>query len=216
MLFFKRFVICESHLIYFIWPFLQPYMGVIPNPKMAFIFPISCILAIILPILMKYFPKCESFLKSKIKSPIIYLLDGFTDCGGLRKPVHGLVNVSGETTLGNIATYYCEPGFDLIGHQNRACGTDGTWSGVPPICQPKGRYCTRPHSGETTLGNIASYYCEPGFDLIGHQNRACGTDGTWSGVPPICQPKGRNCTRPHSGETTLGNIATTTVSQDLT
>ena len=36
----------------FIWPFLQPYMGVIPNPKMAFIFPISCILVIIFPIFM--------------------------------------------------------------------------------------------------------------------------------------------------------------------
>ena len=46
-------------------------MGVIPNPKMAFIFPISCIFALIFPILLKYFPKCEgkgSFLKSQIKS----------------------------------------------------------------------------------------------------------------------------------------------------
>ena len=46
-------------------------MGVIPNPKMVFIFPISCILALIFPILIKYFPKCEgkgSFLKSQIKS----------------------------------------------------------------------------------------------------------------------------------------------------
>ena len=52
----------------FIWPFLRPYMGVIPNPKMAFIFPISCILALIL---IKYFPKCVgkgSFPKSQIKS----------------------------------------------------------------------------------------------------------------------------------------------------
>ena len=46
-------------------------MGVIPNPKMAFIFPISCILALIFPNLLKYFPKCEgkgSFLKSQIKT----------------------------------------------------------------------------------------------------------------------------------------------------
>ena len=46
-------------------------MGVIPNPKIAFIFPILCILALIFPILIKYFPKCEekgSFLKSQIKS----------------------------------------------------------------------------------------------------------------------------------------------------
>ena len=46
-------------------------MGVIPNPKMAFIFPISCILALIFPILIKYFPKGVgkgSFPKSQIKS----------------------------------------------------------------------------------------------------------------------------------------------------
>ena len=46
-------------------------MGVIPNQKMAFIFPILCILALIFPILIKYFPKCVgkgSFPKSQIKS----------------------------------------------------------------------------------------------------------------------------------------------------
>ena len=46
-------------------------MGVIPNPKMAFIFPISCILVLIFPFFRIYFPKCEgkgSFPKSQIKS----------------------------------------------------------------------------------------------------------------------------------------------------
>ena len=60
----------------FIWPFLRPYMGVIPNPKMAFIFPISCIFALIFPILIKYFPKCvgkSSFPKSQIKSLVTCL-----------------------------------------------------------------------------------------------------------------------------------------------
>ena len=50
-------------------------MGVIPNPKMAFIFPISCILALIVPILIKYFPKCVgkgSFPKSQIKSLVLF------------------------------------------------------------------------------------------------------------------------------------------------
>ena len=51
-------------------------MGVIPNPKMAFIFQISCILALIFPILIKYFPKCVgkgSFPKSQIKSLVMVL-----------------------------------------------------------------------------------------------------------------------------------------------
>ena len=54
-------------------------MGVIPNPKMDFIFPISCILALIFPILIKYFPKCVgkgSFPNSQIKSlSLLAILD---------------------------------------------------------------------------------------------------------------------------------------------
>ena len=53
-----------------IWPFLPPYMGVIPNPKMAFIFPILRSLVLIFQIFMIYFPKCEgkgSFQKFQIK-----------------------------------------------------------------------------------------------------------------------------------------------------
>ena len=46
-------------------------MGVIPNPKIAFIFQISYILTLIFQILLKYFTKGEgkgSYLKSQIKS----------------------------------------------------------------------------------------------------------------------------------------------------
>ena len=63
----------------FIWPFLTPYRGVIPNPKKAFIFPISCILVLIFPIFMIYFPKCEgkgSFPKPQIKSLTKFLMGG--------------------------------------------------------------------------------------------------------------------------------------------
>ena len=50
-------------------------MGVIPNPKMVFIFPISCILALIFLTVIKYFPKCigkGSFIKSQIKSLVVF------------------------------------------------------------------------------------------------------------------------------------------------
>ena len=48
---------------------LPPYMGVIPNPKMAFIFPISIIKVLIFPIFifMIYIAKCEGKGKRKIK-----------------------------------------------------------------------------------------------------------------------------------------------------
>ena len=55
----------------FIWPFLPTYKGVIPNPKMAHIFPILCILGIIFPKSLKNVPKYKGigrFPHSQIKS----------------------------------------------------------------------------------------------------------------------------------------------------
>ena len=59
------------HVSDFIWPFLRPYMGVIPNPKRPLFSQFHVFLSLIFPILIKYFPKCEgkgSFLQSQIKS----------------------------------------------------------------------------------------------------------------------------------------------------
>ena len=60
----------ESITSDFNWPFLPPYMGVIPNPKMTFIFPISCILALIFQIFIIKIPKCSG-KGSSPKSQII-------------------------------------------------------------------------------------------------------------------------------------------------
>ena len=81
-----------------IWPFLRPYMGVIPNPKKAFIFPISCSLALIFPILIKYFSKCEekgSFLKPKIKS----LSEEPSKWGGSFEHPKHMLKLMGKKTL---------------------------------------------------------------------------------------------------------------------
>ena len=66
-------------------------MGVIPNPKMAFIFPISCILALTFPILIKYFPKCVgkgSFPKSQIKSLYVYGRFTFERIHNTKEQIH--------------------------------------------------------------------------------------------------------------------------------
>ena len=66
-------------------------MRVIPNPKMAFIFPISCILALIFPILIKYFPKCEG-KGSSLYSQINHWCQIYTS--GLEKGTRPLVFTS--------------------------------------------------------------------------------------------------------------------------
>ena len=38
-------------------------------------------------------------------------------------------------------------------------------------------------------GGVAIYTCDPGFNPVGDPTRICGSDGTWSGVPPTCERK---------------------------
>ena len=86
-------------------------MGVIPNRKMAFIFPISCILGLIFPIFITYFPKCEgkgSFSKSQIKSlPCIHCFFFQVDPATLQETVSTLnrMYLEAETLSGRT---YCE------------------------------------------------------------------------------------------------------------
>lgn len=56
------------------------------------------------------------------------------DCGHPSTPRNGTVH--GErTTYPNILRFRCDEGFTLLGSTMRKCRTNGTWSGVHPICQ---------------------------------------------------------------------------------
>ena len=41
-----------------------------------------------------------------------------------------------------------------------------------------------------TVGDIVSYICNPGFELMGAQTLTCQSDGTWSDPPPTYQTMG--------------------------
>ena len=57
------------------------------------------------------------------------------DCGTLLSPDNGAISLTG-TTFMNTATYSCNVGYTLInGDQIRECRSDGTWSGMQPVCQ---------------------------------------------------------------------------------
>ena len=71
-----------------------------------------------------------------IKNGIHYLILHSTavDCGTLTNPSNGQVNTTG-TTLGQTATYSCNPGYNLVGGSTRTCQATGSWSGSVPTCQ---------------------------------------------------------------------------------
>ncbi|KAJ2954068.1 hypothetical protein O0L34_g2282 [Tuta absoluta] len=56
------------------------------------------------------------------------------NCGFPGAPAHSSVSFSEEPpSEGTVATYLCEPGFELLGPSRRRCGSDGRWvpDGIP-------------------------------------------------------------------------------------
>ena len=73
-------------------------------------------------------------LSSKVCIHDIFLPSTAVNCGTLPNPTNGQVNTTG-TTLGQTATYSCNPGYNLVGGSTRTCQATGAWSGSPPTCQ---------------------------------------------------------------------------------
>ena len=57
-----------------------------------------------------------------------------TECPRLSAPGNGAVTVNGFTA-GDVAVYYCEDGFELVGDETRECMSNSEWSGQTPSCQ---------------------------------------------------------------------------------
>ena len=57
------------------------------------------------------------------------------DCGSLTDPANGQVDLTSGTTFGQIATYSCSTGYNLVGDSTRTCQATGEWSGSAPTCQ---------------------------------------------------------------------------------
>ena len=59
-------------------------------------------------------------------------------CDNLPDPSFGNVSLSGNS-IGDVATYACNPGFDLVGPPTRTCeemdAGFADWSGEAPVCR---------------------------------------------------------------------------------
>ena len=57
-------------------------------------------------------------------------------CPLLADPANGAVSVTGFS-FEDSATFTCDSGYELVGLAFIGCGSDGSWSGQPPICRRK-------------------------------------------------------------------------------
>ncbi|CAH1248696.1 CSMD1 [Branchiostoma lanceolatum] len=130
-------------------------------------------------------------------------------CLDLPVPLHG--NKTGGNLYGNVVTFTCAAGYDLIGDSTRTCQGNSQWSGTQPSCSrvqcptvspiPNGQM-----SGGNLFGQQVSFVCNSGYELSGSQSRICQSDGIWSGTQPSCVPM--NCSElipPPNAEVTGGN-----------
>ena len=56
----------------------------------------------------------------------------------LEDPMSGVVEIQGDGTLGSMAVYSCELGYEVAGEPVRECqlnGLIGIWSGIEPTCE---------------------------------------------------------------------------------
>ena len=118
-------------------------------------------------------------------------------CSPLESPSNGSVSIPDGTAVGSIATFSCEIGFELQGEATLQCLDTGSWSSLPPQCVLKdcGPIEAPPNGSVsfpdgTTVGAIATFTCEIGYELLGEAIMQCLDNGTWSDSAPTCEIRG--------------------------
>ncbi|XP_065918054.1 uncharacterized protein [Dysidea avara] len=114
------------------------------------------------------------------------------DCGDPGAPSDGDV-IFTTTYVDDIATYECNPGFELFGVTQRTCQMSGLWTGTVPECRRVN--CGDPGEPEngtaifdsTFFEDVVDYQCDDGFQLVGNSQRTCQSSGVWSGNVPDCE-----------------------------
>ncbi len=73
---------------------------------------------------------------------VVSVIAPLDTCPVLSSPANGQVSFT-TVTVGSVARYTCQPGFQLIGTAVRVCREDEKWSGSEPICRRKFSYYTK-------------------------------------------------------------------------
>lgn len=97
--------------------------------------------------------------------------------------------------VGSSVNYHCRPGYVKIPEKSASlqCLPDSKWSEAEELCRP--RSCGNPgelHHGwvetnGTTIGSVAVFHCDTGYNMISRAYRKCLESGLWSNRVPLCE-----------------------------
>lgn len=117
-------------------------------------------------------------------------------CDLLDSPTHGIVTFNNDRRYPSVATFNCNPGYELNGGSNeRVClPATGKFDGASPECV--GRICEPIFVSEHNLVRVipetyrfpaqAKFSCKPGYEIFGPETISCSTNAKWPTMP-ICQ-----------------------------
>ncbi|XP_078678989.1 clotting factor C-like [Branchiostoma floridae x Branchiostoma belcheri] len=120
-------------------------------------------------------------------------------CDDPGMPTHGSRLWEGEPQReGSAVIYRCNTGYELVGDERRECRPSGNWTGELPHCV-MATTCDDPgdvgNADRNVLGSEAPtfltgtrvvYTCRPPYKIVGHPERRCLSNGTWTGHQPVC------------------------------
>uniref|UniRef100_A0ABD2WSD8 Sushi, von Willebrand factor type A, EGF and pentraxin domain-containing protein 1 n=1 Tax=Trichogramma kaykai TaxID=54128 RepID=A0ABD2WSD8_9HYME len=94
-------------------------------------------------------------------------------CGHPAVPMNTRVSLSDESLrVGTIATYTCDPGYELFGSNNTICNSRGKWQGELPACGVNVGYRKPANQSTTVRGGDASHANDGDFSTE-HDGKRC-------------------------------------------
>ncbi|KAL3206848.1 hypothetical protein MRX96_039869 [Rhipicephalus microplus] len=99
--------------------------------------------------------------------------DGPESCPPPAVPLYATVSfTNGELSSGTVATYTCDPGYELFGSATRSCSDKGRWVGGLPYCAVNVAY-GKPTNQSSTVRGGDSKNANDGDLTTLHENRFC-------------------------------------------
>ncbi|XP_078583892.1 P-selectin-like [Branchiostoma floridae x Branchiostoma japonicum] len=110
-------------------------------------------------------------------------------CPALQSPTNG--GSSGSNYYQDVMSFTCDSGYELDGSATITCQADRTWTDSAPSCPPiQCPLLAAPdngqQSGENYYQDVLTFWCDPGYELVGLPSLTCQADRTWTGNVPTC------------------------------
>ncbi|XP_078573906.1 E-selectin-like [Branchiostoma floridae x Branchiostoma japonicum] len=115
-------------------------------------------------------------------------------CPALTAPANGALNPTNRRQYQDQVTFTCNTGYNLVGQTSLTCLASGTWSAIPPTCNPvpcpvltaPTNGARTPPTGSNSYPNTITFTCDSGYVLNGSPNTMCQADGSWTNPVPTC------------------------------